>query len=171
MVAVQPGARPGATGLFIARIYVVRFGLGLGESGNFPACSKATAEWFPQQQRALATGAVSASTNIGAVLAAALVPLIVAQNGDHWQFVFMMTSAFSALWLIAWLRVYSKPEHNPRISAAELRFIQAGSPPETDKRLPWRSVLSCRETWAFGILKITDVVWVFYFVLGRNVLS
>ena len=76
--------------------------------------NKATAGWFPQQQRGLVTGAVNASTNIGAVLAAALVPLIVAQNGDHWQFVFMMTSAFSALWLIIWLKVYIKPEHNPR---------------------------------------------------------
>ena len=145
---------------------IVRFGLGLGESGNFPACTKATAEWFPQQRRALATGAVSASTNIGAALAAALVPLIVAQNGDHWQFVFMVTSAFSALWLITWLRVYTKPEHNPYLSPAELRFIQAGSPPETDRKLPWRSVLSCRETWAFGILKLTDVVWWFYLFWG-----
>ena len=145
---------------------VVRFGLGLGESGNFPACTKATAEWFPQQQRGLATGAVNASTNIGAVLAAALVPLIVAPNGDHWQFVFMMTSAFSALWLIIWLKVYTKPEHNPRLSAAELRFIQAGSPPETDTKLPWRAVLSCRETWAFGVLKLTDVVWWSYLFWG-----
>jgi len=50
---------------------IVRFGLGLGESDNFPARTKATAEWFPQTQRALATGAVNARTNIGAVLAAA----------------------------------------------------------------------------------------------------
>ena len=117
--------------------------------------NKATAGWFPQQQRGLVTGAINASTNIGAVLAAALVPLIVAQNGDHWQFVFMMTSAFSALWLIIWLKVYIKPEHNPRFSPSELRSIQAGSPPETDKKLPWRLVLSCRETWAFSVLKLT----------------
>lgn len=31
-----------------------RFALGLGESGNFPAAIKATAEWFPKHERAWA---------------------------------------------------------------------------------------------------------------------
>jgi len=30
--------------------------LGFGESGNFPAANKATAEWFPKKERALAFG-------------------------------------------------------------------------------------------------------------------
>ena len=33
-----------------------RFGLGFGESGNFPAAIKTTAEWFPKKDRAFATG-------------------------------------------------------------------------------------------------------------------
>jgi MFS transporter, ACS family, hexuronate transporter len=35
---------------------VARFFLGLGESGNFPAAIKATAEWFSPRERAFATG-------------------------------------------------------------------------------------------------------------------
>ena len=35
---------------------VARFGLGIGESGNFPSCIKTVAEWFPKRERALATG-------------------------------------------------------------------------------------------------------------------
>ena len=141
---------------------VVRFGLGVGEAGNFPACTKVIAEWFPQRQRGLATGAVNAGTNMGAVLAPALVLMLVEQNGNNWQLVFVLTSFFSATWLVTWLSVYTKPELNPRVTPAELRFIQAGSPPETGSKLQWRSVLACRETWAFSILKITDAVWWFF---------
>jgi ACS family hexuronate transporter-like MFS transporter len=37
----------------------MRFLRGLGESGNFPAAIKRTAEWFPKRERALATGVFS----------------------------------------------------------------------------------------------------------------
>ena len=33
---------------------IARFGLGLGESGNFPAAIKTAAEWFPKRERAFA---------------------------------------------------------------------------------------------------------------------
>src|SRR4051812_26163884 len=46
---------------------VVRFLLGLGEAGNFPASIKTVAEWFPKRERALATGIFNAGTNVGAL--------------------------------------------------------------------------------------------------------
>ncbi len=48
-----------------------RFFLGLGESGNFPAAIKATAEWFPKKERAFATGLFNSGANVGAVVAPA----------------------------------------------------------------------------------------------------
>ena len=42
---------------------LMRFLLGLGEAGNFPASIKATAEWFPKKERALATGIFNSGTN------------------------------------------------------------------------------------------------------------
>ena len=41
---------------------LARFALGLGESGNFPAALKATADWFPVEERALATGIFNSGT-------------------------------------------------------------------------------------------------------------
>jgi len=35
---------------------LARAALGVGESGNFPAAIKTTAEWFPKKERAFATG-------------------------------------------------------------------------------------------------------------------
>src|SRR3954470_8262776 len=47
---------------------MVRFMLGLGESGNFPAGLKAVTEWFPKKERALATGIFNAGSNVGAII-------------------------------------------------------------------------------------------------------
>src|SRR5258708_33432304 len=52
----------------VAGFIVVRFLLGLGESGNFPAAIKTVAERVPQRERAFATGLFKAGTNIGWVM-------------------------------------------------------------------------------------------------------
>ena len=62
---------------------VARFCLGIGEAGNFPAAIKTVAEWFPQKQRATATGIFNAGSNVGAILAPFLVPLIVFGWGGY----------------------------------------------------------------------------------------
>src|SRR5579862_838125 len=48
---------------------VARFGLGIGEAGNFPAAIKSVAEWFPKKERALATGIFNAGSTVGAIFA------------------------------------------------------------------------------------------------------
>ena len=56
-IAVWSGAamlHAAATGpLFLA---ATRFLLGIGEAGNWPAGVKVVAEWFPERERALASG-------------------------------------------------------------------------------------------------------------------
>src|SRR5215475_5276360 len=54
----------------------VRFLLGLGESGNFPAAIKTVAEWFPRRERSLATGIFNSGSNIGAIAAPLAAPWI-----------------------------------------------------------------------------------------------
>ena len=75
---------------------IARFGLGFGESGNFPAALKTVAEWFPKKDRAFATGIFNAGANVGAVLAPLTIPLVVSSTGKNWQFAFLMTGIFSA---------------------------------------------------------------------------
>src|SRR6185503_17698551 len=65
----------------VAGFIFVRFMLGLGESGNFPAAIKTVAEWFPRSERAFATGVFSAGTNIGAMVTPMTVPWITLQFG------------------------------------------------------------------------------------------
>ncbi len=137
----------------------VRFLLGLGESGNFPAGIKSVAEWFPKKERALATGIFNSGSNLGATVAPILVPLIADKLGWRWAFVF--TGIFSATWLVVWLTTYRKPGEHRRVSAAELVYINA-DPSEPVGKIPWSHLLPHRQTWAFVIGKLmTDPVWFF----------
>jgi len=85
---------------------VARFGLGIGESGNFPAAIKTVAEWFPKKDRAFATGIFDASTSVGAVLAPFIVGAVVTVEGGNWQIPFLITGLLSSLWVFLWLRTY-----------------------------------------------------------------
>jgi ACS family hexuronate transporter-like MFS transporter len=148
-----------------------RFGLGLGESGNFPAAIKTVGEWFPKKERAFATGIFNAGSNVGAILAPLVIPLIVSPDGTHWQYAFLTTGLFSALWLVAWLKFYGRPETHPRLSSAERAYINSDSVAETSgEKVPWLKVLPLRETWAFSAAKITDAAWWFYLFWGGKFL-
>jgi ACS family hexuronate transporter-like MFS transporter len=143
------------TGFSVARAL-----LGIGESGNFPAGVKAVAEWFPKRERALATGVFNAGSNVGVVLAALLVPWIALALG--WRWAFVATGALDLVWLAVWLRFYRQPSEHPRLSGAELAWIRS-DPVEPTGRVPWRSLLARRQTWAFIVGKaMTDPVWLFY---------
>jgi MFS transporter, ACS family, hexuronate transporter len=139
---------------------VVRFLLGLGEAGNFPASIKTVSEWFPKKERSLATGVFNAGTNVGALVTPLAVPLIVAAWG--WYEAFIITGAIGFIWLVFWLVIYKRPEDDPRLSRRELEYIQS-DPAEPAKRIPWSRLFPHRQTWAFGIGKfLTDPIWWVY---------
>jgi len=139
---------------------VARAALGLGEAANFPAAIKTVAEWFPKRERALTTGIFNAGTNVGAIIAPLVVPWIAIQWG--WQWAFILTGALGFLWLLFWLPIYRKPEEHPRLSKAELAYIQS-DPPDPPQKWRWIQLLPHKETAAFAIGKyMTDPVWWFY---------
>jgi MFS transporter, ACS family, hexuronate transporter len=150
---------------------IARFGLGLGESGNFPAAIKAIAEWFPQKERAFAAGILNAGTNVGAVLAPLVIPLFVLPDGTHWQFAFLITGAFSLVWIVLWLRTYQAPGSHPELTPGERAYIEGGArPAASGARIPWSRLLRTRETWAFTLAKLTDAAWWFYLFWGGKYL-
>jgi ACS family hexuronate transporter-like MFS transporter len=139
---------------------IARFLLGLGEAGNFPAAVKTTAEWFPQRERAFATGIFNAGSNVGAFLAPLLVPWLAVAYG--WQAAFLVTGIAGLLWVLFWLPLYREPENHPRVTPAELAHIRSDGD-EDSTRVPWLPLLGHRQTWAFAMGKFfTDPVWWFY---------
>jgi MFS transporter, ACS family, hexuronate transporter len=143
-----------------------RFLLGLGESANFPAAIKTVAEWFPKRERAFATGIFNAGTNVGAVIAPAIVPFIALRYS--WQWAFVLTGAIGFLWLVVWWVLYRPPEAHPRLSRAEFAYIRSDAE-EPPTRIPWLQLASYRQTWAFAVGKfMTDPIWWFYlYWLGK----
>ena len=149
--------------------------LAIGESGNFPAAIKATAEYFPKKERSFATGIFNSGSNVGAILAPLTVPWIYKHWG--WQPAFLIIGAVGLLWLIFWLYYYEKPEEQKRLSAQELAYINSDDSDEvvvgvTDatvvanppaEKVPWLKLLGYKQTWAFTFGKfMTDGVWWFY---------
>jgi ACS family hexuronate transporter-like MFS transporter len=140
---------------------IARFCLGLGESGNFPAAIKTTAEWFPQSERSLATGIFNSGTNVGAILAPVVVPWVTIRYG--WHAAFLVTGIFSMMWIVLWFFNYRKPTDHSRLTAAELRHINQDPVEKPGPTTPWIDLLGHRQTWAFAIGKfLTDPIWWFY---------
>jgi ACS family hexuronate transporter-like MFS transporter len=138
-----------------------RAALGVGEAANFPAAIKTVAEWFPKKERALTTGIFNAGTNVGAIVAPLTVPWIFINWG--WQWAFVLTGALGFLWLLFWLPLYRKPEDHPKLSKAELAYIQSDPPDPPATKIPWIQLLPHKQTTAFAIGKfMTDPVWWFY---------
>ncbi|APZ45945.1 MFS transporter [Polaribacter reichenbachii] len=158
-------------GFSIIGFAAARFGLGFGEAGNFPAAIKTTAEWFPKKDRAFATGLFNAATSIGAISAPFVIGWIVHENGKNWQIPFLITGVLSTIWIFLWLKMYKKPQVHPKVTKEELAYIQSDSVVENEDKLPWKSVLKKRQTWAFGLAKVTDAVWWFYLFWGAKFLA
>ena len=131
-----------------AAFSVARAFLGLGESANFPGAIKSIGEWFPKEERALATGIFNAGTNTGAILTPLVVPWIALTCGWRWAFVIVGSLGF--VWLIAWLALYRPAQPESLI-------------PSPQSHSPWHRLLTHRQTWAIIAGKfLADPVWWFY---------
>lgn len=138
--------------------------LAVGESGNFPAAIKTTAEYFPKKERSLATGIFNSGANVGAILAPLIVPWIAQHWG--WEFAFIFTGLLGFFWLFFWLQLYEPPQQQKRLSAAELQYIHSDNEEgniSSTKKISWFKLLEYKQTWAFAFGKfMTDGVWWFF---------
>ncbi len=138
-----------------------RFALGVGASANFPAAIKTIAEWFPKKERAMATGLFNAGSNVGAILTPLIIPLIAVKFG--WQWAFIGAGALGFVWMIFWMLTYRKPEENKKLSTEELNYIRQDEKEPEIKKLPWKSIISYKQTWGICLSRfLTDPIWWFF---------
>jgi len=148
-----------------------RLGLGLSEAGNFPAAIKSVAEWFPRKERAFAIGLFNGGSNVGAILAPLLIPLIIATLGS-WQWVFILSGAIGFVWLIFWLIFFRTPAQSRFVNHAEREYIRDGEPETTKANVKWFHLLRYKQTWAVATGKLlADPVWYFYLFWGAKFLN
>jgi MFS transporter, ACS family, hexuronate transporter len=154
----------------VAFFIVARVVLAIGESGNFPAAIKTTAEYFPKKDRGFATSVFNSGATIGAMLAPLTIPYIAEAMG--WEMTFVIIGAFGFLWMFFWQTMYKKPHQHPKVSKVELTYIQqddiAGETQEekdieSKRKLSLWVAFQYKQTWAFAVGKfMTDGVWWFF---------
>jgi len=142
-------------GFCIARAF-----LGLGESGNFPAAIKATTEWFPSEERALATGIFNSGTNVSFFVAPTLVAFVTGRWG--WRAAFITTGSMGLLWLIVWL-IFPYNKLRRASSQTQANLAADFKNHDGNATLPYSVLLRRPGLYAFAVAKgLTDPIWWFY---------
>jgi ACS family hexuronate transporter-like MFS transporter len=147
--------------------------LSLGQGSIFPAAVKATAEWFPRRERALATGLFNSGANVGGLLVPVAIPALllfltsysIAGHYIGWRGAFLPGVIIDLAWIATWMWFYRKPEDKAGVSEAELAIIHSdGENVNVSKvKVPWLKLLAYRQTWAvIGAKLLTDAYWSFY---------
>jgi ACS family hexuronate transporter-like MFS transporter len=149
----------------IVSFAIMRAVLGVSEAGNWPGATKANAEWFPINERALAQGIFNSGAAIGGIISAPVVAYLFVFLGS-WQAAFIAVGALGFLWLVPWLLVYKGgPEAHPWISAAERQYILTGQRDAATSAAPSYApggleILSRRESWGVILASAAiDPIW------------
>ncbi len=124
-----------------------QFLLGAGEAGNWPASVKVVAEWFPAEERALASGIFNSGSAAGAILAPPVVVWLLLRYG--WRQAFVAAGLLGYLWIAIWGLLYRTPQS----VKSEVK------PPKISPVKLFRT----RFVWSFTLSKVLlDPVWYFY---------
>ena len=107
-----------------ASLFGLRLLLGAGESPAYPCNVKATGDWFPKQERGLATGIYDSGARVGSALAIPLVAGLIALVG--WRGSFVITGAAGLVFAAAWGWFYRRPRQHWMASEEEVDYIEAG---------------------------------------------
>lgn len=131
----------------------LRFLLGIGEPGNYPAALRAATSWFPKKERGLPVAVYSSGSAVGAILAPPLIAWITLKFG--WRFAFLIPGACGLVWVAVWLRIYRKP--------AEYGYEVEPEPQTALTKSTWRTLLRDRNVLGlFFARMLADPVWYFY---------
>lgn len=136
---------------------IARVVLGLGESGNFPAAIKAVTEWFPSDERALATGLFNSGTNASFFIAPILIAAVTAKWG--WHAAFLTTGSMGLIWCVVWILFpyYKLLRRGAAAPEATLPAVVKANTPKLS------TLMRHRGFYAFSIAKgFTDPIWWFY---------
>lgn len=103
-------------------LYIVRFLIGISSASAFPAASKATAAWFPPNERGLANSLFDSAAKFSNVLGAPLVAVLITRF--DWRIAFLTIGIINVLFTLMFWLYYENPDRHKRISKEELHYIQ-----------------------------------------------
>jgi MFS transporter, ACS family, D-galactonate transporter len=101
-----------------------RLALGIAEAPAYPCNSRILNTWFPQHERARATGVYSVGQYFGLAFLSPVLFWITAEFG--WRALFLLVGAVGVVFGLVWLALYRDPDASKRVNPAELALIRNG---------------------------------------------
>jgi ACS family D-galactonate transporter-like MFS transporter len=108
----------------IGALFVFRLGLGVSEAPCFPTNSRVVATWFPQSERAMATGTYTVGEYIGLAFFSPFLFMLMGAFG--WRSLFYVVGGVGLVFGVIWWLFYREPHEHPTVNQAELDYIEAG---------------------------------------------
>jgi ACS family hexuronate transporter-like MFS transporter len=143
---------------------IVRFLLGTGEGGSFPASAKVISEWFPAKERSFAFGIFNTGSSLGAVIAVPLIAFII--GVFNWRSAFIFCGLLGLVWGIGWFGLFQTPAKSRFITPEEKDYIDKadeGATATGPVKIPWKSLFQYRNMWGLMLIKfLTDAAWFFF---------
>lgn len=139
-------------------LIAVRIGMGVAEGISLPTMHQLTACWVPPHERSRFVAFVTSGQYVGTVGAMLCSPMV----AESWPSIFYLFASIGFAWCLVWyLLASSTPEQHPRISAAELRYIQSAINATTTLGSPGSpgNGLSVKETVHTGEAPISVSQW------------
>lgn len=152
----------------LASLIALRLGLGVAEAPCFPANSRIVTTWFPQAERARATGTYTVGEYIGLALFS---PLLIAIMGAlGWPAMFVTVGLAGIAFAFVWWALYREPADSPFANPAELALIEAGGGlgrAVEHASFSWANVrllLSYRQIWGASLGQFAGNTTLIFFV-------
>jgi ACS family glucarate transporter-like MFS transporter len=114
----------GSAATAVIVLFGLRFLVGLSEAPSFPANSRIVASWFPSNERGTAAATFNSAQYFATVLFAPIMGFITYSYG--WKYVFFFMGIVGIIFSFGWLKTVYSPKEHPRISKAELDYIEQG---------------------------------------------
>ena len=147
-----------AFGHHLWHFMISRILLGVFEAPVSPTSAKIVAEWFPPRERGAAVGVYDSGSKWGPAVAPPILTFLIL--GFGWRAMFVILGLLGVVVAIGFWIFYRSPEHDRRVSAAELAHIRARE--EDDHapagHIPWLRLFTKPQTWAM-VLGFVAVVW------------
>ena len=148
-------------------LILIRFALGAGEAVIYPASNQFVARWIPVPERGRANGWIFAGVGAGAGLT---IPVLTWINTHYgWRASFWFSAAAGIVTGLGWYGLARDvPEEHPRVSPAELAYIQATRSTERMRRaetpVSWTAAICNRNVAALTLSYFTFgyVAWIFF---------
>jgi len=113
-----------ASSIGVVSLFGARLLLGIGEAPTFPGTAKATAYWFPKDERSLATATFDSMAKFSSAVGIPLLGLVLLHFG--WRANFALTGIISVVYLLFFFAFYRNPSADSKLSQTERDYIRRG---------------------------------------------